>query len=88
MKKRINCLGHLGRPNCHIAGLQIWILGREEGDEDWLRVTLHCNRDSSEVWVLNQSALNVRYDIENLISELGNLNKKINKTLIYDFIEP
>jgi hypothetical protein len=59
----------LGEPNIQLAGLQIWIHGREEFDEDWLRVTLHCRRDSSEVWVKNESAINVYYDIQNFMTK-------------------
>lgn len=47
----------LGPPDLKIAGLQIWIHGRqypqavEEYDADWLRITAHCGASSASVWV-------------------------------------
>jgi hypothetical protein len=78
----------LGKPTVKIAGFQIWIHGREEFDEDWLRVTMHCGRGSSDIWVKSISALNIVYDIEPLISELEKLTKKKKGKMVFKFTEP
>jgi hypothetical protein len=46
----------LGEPALRVAGLQIWIHGREfpeaadERDANWLNVTAHCGAHGSAVW--------------------------------------
>jgi hypothetical protein len=46
----------LGAPDLTIAGLQIWVHGRERIDSqepvdaDWLRVTAHCGAAGASVW--------------------------------------
>jgi hypothetical protein len=47
----------LGPPDLKIAGLQLWVHGRqypdavEDYDADWLRITAHCGASSASVWV-------------------------------------
>ena len=49
--------GNLGKPEIKLAGLQIWINGRQFPDEDdywdgnWLNVTAHCKSNNAGVWV-------------------------------------
>ena len=48
---------NLGKPEIKIAGLQIWIHGRQFPDLDdywdgnWLNVTAHCESNHAGVWV-------------------------------------
>jgi hypothetical protein len=50
-------IDRLGAPQIQLAGLQIWIHGRQFPDDDdfwdgnWLRVTAHCGADGGEVTV-------------------------------------
>ncbi|MFH1381923.1 MAG: hypothetical protein ABIH70_03420 [Chloroflexota bacterium] len=76
----------LGKPDINIAGLQIWVHSREE--DDWLIVTMHCGRDNSDVWIKNQSSLNVHYDLEPLITELENLLNHLKDKVVFEFTEP
>jgi len=49
----------LEEPNIRIAGFQIWIHGAQLVDSknyfegDWLRATVHCGAEGSEVWLRN-----------------------------------
>ena len=46
----------LGEPDIAIAGLQIWVHGRQFPDQEdywdgnWLNVTVHCGAKGSSVW--------------------------------------
>lgn len=46
----------LGPPALTVAGLQLWVHGRESHDaaggpeDDWLRVTVHCGAEGASVW--------------------------------------
>lgn len=50
-------LNKLGKPDFKVAGLEIWVHGREfpesenYWDVNWLIVTAHCSRGNSSVWV-------------------------------------
>ncbi len=50
-------LQQLGVPNLKIAGLQIWVHGREraesydDSDGNWLMATSHCGESGASVWV-------------------------------------
>jgi hypothetical protein len=92
----LSYLNKLGKPNLKIAGLQIWVHGREDrltfgtnnpGD-DWLLVTMHCSRDSSEVWVKNEGAISVYYDVKTLIGELEKFENNPTDKVTYQFTEP
>jgi hypothetical protein len=86
----------LGKPYFQIAGLQIWVHGRESQlesgiaikEDDWLIVTIHCGRDSSDVWVKNIAAMNLYYDIKTLISELEKFNNEHKNKVVYKLTEP
>ena len=47
----------LGPPDLQLAGLQIWVHGRqfpdsdEPHDRDWLNITAHCGGSGASVWV-------------------------------------
>ena len=47
----------LGAPNLHIAGLRLWVHGRQfpmaddYWDGNWLQVTVHCGAPGASVWV-------------------------------------
>ena len=47
----------LGAPDLHIAGLRLWVHGRQfpmaddYWDGNWLQVTVHCDAPGASVWV-------------------------------------
>lgn len=47
----------LGKPDIELAGLQIWVHGRQFSDREdywdsnWLNVTAHCGAQGASVWV-------------------------------------
>ena len=47
----------LGAPNLHIAGLRLWVHGRQfpmaddYWDGNWLHVTVHCAAPRARVWI-------------------------------------
>jgi hypothetical protein len=61
--------------------------GIEKIEHDWLITTIHCGRDNSDVWIKNVAAINLRYDIKPLISELDYFLRHKNK-VVYPFTEP
>jgi hypothetical protein len=52
-----NSLLHLGPASIKLAGLEIWVHGRQfpevddYWDSNWLNVTVHCEAPGAEVWV-------------------------------------
>jgi hypothetical protein len=67
----------LGEPALKIAGLQIWIHGREfpaateHFDADWLRITAHCGSAGASVWV--HGALLSSWSFAQFAAECGQL---------------
>lgn len=76
----------LDKPDLELGGLRVWVLGQEDGGEDWLVVTMHCAGDGSEVWVKKTAAINMYYDIKPLIMSLEHAGKKHGTK--GDFTEP
>ena len=57
----------LGPPDLVVAGLQLWVHGRQFADADdyydgnWLRVTAHCGASGASIWV--QGAILMATDV-------------------------
>jgi len=82
----------LGDPALKIAGLQIWIHGREYADAaaphdaDWLRITAHCGDAGSSVWV--QGAFLSSWSFAQFRSECVELQQTLRGSALLGSYEP
>lgn len=82
----------LGEPSLRVAGLQIWIHGREfpeaadERDANWLNVTAHCGAHGAAVWA--QGSILEITDIERLGRECEALLRGEAAAAVLDPFEP
>jgi hypothetical protein len=85
-------VGNLGEPDIRLAGLQIWIHGRqfprEEDywDGNWLKVTAHCGSHDADVWV-SGAILNVP-ELARWHAALEEINKSLSGEAKLDSLEP
>jgi hypothetical protein len=87
-EKEIN----LGEPAIKIAGLQIWVHGRQFPDandyEDgnWLNITAHCGAAGSDVWI-NGPIIHLP-EVYGLLVEAEQMNETLSGSATLDCIEP
>lgn len=83
---------HLGLPDIKLAGLQIWIHGRQfednhdYSDGNWLRITAHCGAEGADVWATG-SIIEVT-DIERWHSTSKSLFETLQGEANLECIEP
>jgi hypothetical protein len=81
-----------GKPDLKINELQIWIHGREYPDSNdywdgnWLRVTVHCGRGNSNVWVTG-SIIHVP-ELSQLKDDLSNFIESLQGKVELQTMEP
>jgi hypothetical protein len=74
-------LKNLGDPDIRLAGLQIWIHGRQYPKEEdywdgnWLNITAHCGANGADVWT-SGDILHVP-DISRWLAALEEMNKSL-----------
>jgi hypothetical protein len=82
----------LDTPDLSIAGLQIWIHGREfpkyQGsfDGDWLIVTIHCGGKGADVWV--QGPIIHLSEIENWLKQVDSMYKTFKGKVEFFWMNP
>jgi len=83
---------NLGNPDIKLAGLQIWIHGRQfPGAEDywdgnWINVTVHCGANDASVWV-NGNVIHLP-EIEQLMTGAKTLYKELKGKAELPCMEP
>lgn len=83
---------NLDEPDLQIAGLQIWIHGRERSgtsdywDDNWLRATVHCSAARSDVWA-EGSILHLT-EIAAWLAALENMAKTLTGVANMECMEP
>ena len=83
---------NFGKPSIKIAGLQIWIHGRQYAesedywDGNWLRITAHCGAAGAEVWV--SGAILHLSEIESWLQGLEKMNTNLSGGAALDCMEP
>lgn len=81
-----------GKPSIKVAGLQIWIHGREFPNADdfrdgnWLRATVHCGADGAAVWV-SGSILHLS-EVESWLQDLEKMNSSLTGKANLECMEP
>jgi hypothetical protein len=82
----------LGSPSLKIAGLQVWIHGRQFPeshdfwDGNWLSVTVHCGAKSASVWA--QGAILMVSDLRRWADECELLRETLSGTAALRPLEP
>ena len=82
----------LEKPDLEIAGLQIWIQGRQYPDSvdywdgNWLNVSIHCGRERSSVWATGP-ILHVP-DLARFEIELRSFSKSLQGSVELQMMEP
>src|SRR5438034_8814078 len=82
----------LGPPALKIAGLQLWVHGRQfpeandYWDGNWLNVTAHCGANGASIWALG--AIVMVTDIARWIAECEELYKRLQGEATLDPCEP
>jgi hypothetical protein len=85
-------LGNLGTPDVKLAGLQIWIHGREfpksrdYWDGNWLRVTAHCGADGASV-VTSGSIIHLD-ELQRWLTESEKMHRTLRGEASLECIEP
>ena len=85
-------VAHLGAPDLHLAGFQLWAHGYEfphsedAWDGNWLRVTAHCGAAGASVWVTG--ALLDTVSVLRFRRGLASLYERLQGAIALESLEP